>query len=416
MQLLSRLLSRLPRRFSASLRIFTNAPLATSVGIVLCFFVGFADGVLMPFFALWAENEAGISASHIGLLLACYSGGELLATPLVGGIADRVGRRPVLLISTAGVGLGFALLYFTHGVWASALVLIFIGAFESVLHPTISAVIADAIPAEQHRHYFAIARVMSSAGRVAGPAVGSALALFSLGAVFLGSALATLMGTLVIALWLPETLTKNFIPDDEDDSLMGILPAFRDARLAGLLLWAMCLQVAAGWLSSVLPLYAVDAGTLSPSQIGLLFTYAAVLTVLFQLKISAGLAHVSNFRMVIASGCVLVGAFICLLFSSSLVALVLGVSLLSLSQMLFGPLLPTLIMQLAPAHARATYMAAASVATDLKDTVGPAAGTSLYAIAARLPWMVGIPVAICATLALAFNVRKHGQASQVEQT
>jgi len=115
--------------------------------------------------------------------------------------------------------------------------------------------------------------------------------------------------------------------------------------------------------------------------------------------------------MVIASGCVLVGAFICLLFSSSLTALVLGVSLLSLSQMLFGPLLPTLIMQLAPAHARATYMAAASVATDLKDTVGPAAGTSLYAIAARLPWVVGIPVAICATLALAFNVRKHGRTS-----
>lgn len=106
-----RLLSHLPRRFSASLRIFTNAPLATAVGLFLCFFVGFADGVLMPFFALWAEKEAGISASHIGLLLACYSGGELLATPLVGGIADRVGRRPVLLISTAV--WGWALRYST---------------------------------------------------------------------------------------------------------------------------------------------------------------------------------------------------------------------------------------------------------------------------------------------------------------
>jgi len=262
-----RLLSR-PLRFFTSPRIFKNAPFATTVGILLCFFVGFADGVLMPFFALWAEKDAGISAAHIGLLLACYSGGELLATPLVGGIADRVGRRPVLLVSTAGVGLGFALLYFTHGVWASALVLILIGAFESVLHPTISAVIADAIPAEQHRHYFAIARVMSSAGRVAGPAVGALLALSSLGAVFLGSALATLTSTLIIALYLPETLSKDTVQDDDDESLAGILPAFRDARLAGLLLWSMCLQISAGWLSSVLPLYAVNAGTLTPSQTG----------------------------------------------------------------------------------------------------------------------------------------------------
>ncbi|BBB62615.1 hypothetical protein UNDKW_4342 [Undibacterium sp. KW1] len=147
----------------------------------------------MPFFALWAEKDAGISASRIGLLLACYSGGELLATPLVGGIADRVGRRPVLLISTAGVGIGFAILYFTHGVWASALVLILIGAFESVLHPTISAVIADTIPAEQHRYYFSIARVMSSAGRVAGPAVGSVLALFDDGPILMSQSVESSM-------------------------------------------------------------------------------------------------------------------------------------------------------------------------------------------------------------------------------
>ena len=48
---------------------------------------------------------------HIGLLLGCYAGGELLATPLVGGIADRLGRCPVLLVSTFGIGLGFGLLY-----------------------------------------------------------------------------------------------------------------------------------------------------------------------------------------------------------------------------------------------------------------------------------------------------------------
>ena len=51
----------------------------------------------MPFFALWAYKVAGIPIEFIGLLLACCAGGELLATPFVGGIADRVGRRPVLL-------------------------------------------------------------------------------------------------------------------------------------------------------------------------------------------------------------------------------------------------------------------------------------------------------------------------------
>ncbi|MFZ6658276.1 MFS transporter [Undibacterium sp. TJN19] len=403
------LFMRLLSKISSFYSIFTNAPLATSVALSLFFLVGFADGVLMPFFAMWAEKDAGVTAEYIGLLLACYSAGELLATPFVGGIADRLGRRPVLLISTLGVGLGFALLYFVHGVFASAIVLISIGVFESVLHPTISAVIADSIPADQNRYYFSVARVMSNAGHVAGPAVGSLLALYSLGAVFLGSAVATLLGALIIFFCLPETLIKKDINGDEeeDESLSGILPAFRDARLSGLLMWSMCLQISSGWLTSVLPLYAVDAGTLTPSQVGLLFTYAATLTVLFQLWVSRVLASVANLWMVIGSGAVLIAAFAALLFSSGIVGLVLGVSLLSLSQMLFGPLLPTLIMSLAPSHARATYLAAASVTADLKDTLGPAAGTFLYGISARLPWFVGMPVALCATLALAFTIRRH---------
>jgi len=79
-----------------------------------------ADGILMPFFALWAHKDAGIPIEYIGLLLGCYAGGELLATPFVGGIADRIGRRPVLLVSTCGVGTGFLLLYLVHGAAATA--------------------------------------------------------------------------------------------------------------------------------------------------------------------------------------------------------------------------------------------------------------------------------------------------------
>ena len=136
----------------------------------LFFAAAVADGILMPFFALWAHKVAGIPIEFIGLLLGCYAGGELLATPFVGGIADRVGRRPVLLISTCGVGCGFILLYMVHGAFAVAAALITIGVFESVLHPTASTVIADVVPAETRREHFAARRVMSNAGSMAGPA------------------------------------------------------------------------------------------------------------------------------------------------------------------------------------------------------------------------------------------------------
>ncbi len=89
----------LSKFISSAVVLFRELPGPARVGLFLFFVAGLADGVLMPFFALWAQQNAGIPTEYIGLLLGCYAGGELLATPFVGGIADRVGRRPVLLVS-----------------------------------------------------------------------------------------------------------------------------------------------------------------------------------------------------------------------------------------------------------------------------------------------------------------------------
>jgi DHA1 family tetracycline resistance protein-like MFS transporter len=110
---------------------------------------------------------------------------------------------------------------------------------------------------------------------------------------------------------------------------------------------------------------------------------------------------------VLASGVALALAFVALLISASLPFLVAAMTLLVLSQMLFGPLTQTLVTELAPPGARATYMAAFAVVGDLKDTAGPAIGTYLYAIAMGLPWMVGMPVALLASLGLALAARRH---------
>ena len=133
---------------SENLALLRDLPRAARIALFLFLVAGLADGTLMPFFALWAQREAGVPVAYIGLLLGCYAGGELLATPFVGGIADRLGRRPLLLASTAGVGLGFLLLYVTRGALAAAGALFVIGIFESVLHPTAATAIADVVPAE----------------------------------------------------------------------------------------------------------------------------------------------------------------------------------------------------------------------------------------------------------------------------
>jgi len=394
---------------TSAIGTFRAAPRAVRVALFLFLVASMADGTLMPFFALWAHKDAGIPTEYIGLLLGCYAGGELLATPFVGGIADRVGRRPVLLISTTGVGLGFVLLYFAHGAIATAASLITIGVFESVLHPTAATAIADVVPNERLREHFALTRIMSNAGRVAGPALGAALALWSLQLVFFGSAAAILAGAAVVAAFMPETLPRAGAGtgDEDDDSLLALTAAFRDRRLAGLLLSVAVLEIAVSWIESITPLYADAAGTLSPSGIGMLFSYAGVLGVIFQLPVTQASKRLSSSSTVLWSGATQALAFVCLLLSPTLVSLIAAITLVAFAAMLSGPLAQVIVSELAPRNAQATYQAAFSVVFDMKDAAGPAIGTWLYALSAVLPWGTGLITSLAAAFALATAARRH---------
>jgi MFS family permease len=410
--------TRIFKFLTSSITAFTAAPRAARVGSFLFFVASVADGTLMPFFPLWARNDAGIPVEYIGLLLGCYAGGELLATPFVGGIADRVGRRPVLLASTTGIGVGFILLFFAPGVIATAFSLLVIGVFESVLHPTAATVITDVVPEDERRGHFAMTRIMSNAGRIIGPALGGVLALWSLHLVFFGAAVTILIGAVAVAVLLPETWQgrASHDSDDDDESLTALGAAFRDRRLAGLLLSISVLEIAVSWIEAVTPLYATAAGALTPTGIGMLFAYAGVIGVIFQLPVTQASQRISGFATVLWSGAIEALAFVFLLPAPAIPLLIAAITLATLARMLSGPLVQTIVSELAPRNAQATYQAAFSVVFDMKDAVGPAIGTWLYAMSTALPWGTGIVASIAASLALAVATRRHeaGQSSKSE--
>jgi MFS transporter, DHA1 family, tetracycline resistance protein len=392
------------------------------LGLLLFVCAGFADGALVPFFPLWA-SDTGIPVGAIGLLFACYAGGELVAMPLIGGIADRIGRRPVLIGASLGVGFGFVALFFAHGVTAAGAVLLVTGMCESVLHPTIMTVIADVTSPTAQRRWFGLVRVSASAGQVLGPAAGSVLAQHSLGSVFLASGGILLLGGLAMLTALPETIgfgrtagdgKSHQDDDEEEEGLSALLPILRDGRLAMLLLWFMLFEIAGNWIETVIPLFARDNGLLTPSGVGMLFAYAGALTICLQMLISRIGQHRSGLSLTIGAGGASVLGFALLIASPSMIAVIGAVSLCAIAQMLTGPLVPTAINALAPPERRATYMAASSVAIDLKDSLGPSIGTALYALAPRLPWIAGIPLVALASLGLgvAIGRTRHQEATE----
>ena len=93
-----------------------GAPRTTLVVVfatILIDFVGFS--VLIPVLPLYADR-LGATPVQVGLILALYALAQLLFLPVWGWVSDRVGRRPVLLVSLAGTAASFVLLALAESV------------------------------------------------------------------------------------------------------------------------------------------------------------------------------------------------------------------------------------------------------------------------------------------------------------
>jgi multidrug resistance protein len=170
-------------------------------GCVLLDLIGF--GIVLPILPLWAERF-GARPGAIGALVATYSAFQLVCAPLWGWLSDRVGRKPVLVLSLLGTAAGSLL----TGL-ASSLVLLFVGrAIDGMSGASVAvaqAAVADlAEPAERPR-LLGLVGAAFGLGFVAGPALGALAALGGPRAPFLVAAGLAGCNAVVAAARLPET-------------------------------------------------------------------------------------------------------------------------------------------------------------------------------------------------------------------
>jgi multidrug resistance protein len=166
--------------------------------------VGF--GIIIPLLPFYARTF-GASPIAIGLLFASFSLAQLLASPLLGDLSDRWGRRPVLLLSLIGTAVSFAMLAV-----AQSLAMLFAARIVDGLSggniTTARAYIADITTEENRAKAYGILGAGFGLGFIVGPALGAALSQVSYTAPIWAAALITLVATVLAWWWLPETVHR----------------------------------------------------------------------------------------------------------------------------------------------------------------------------------------------------------------
>ncbi len=197
-----------------------KSPLLPIFLIVLVDILGMT--IILPLLPFYAERM-GASAFVVGLLVASYAACQLVAGPILGQISDKVGRRPVLIVSQLGTLIGFLILANAHVLWVVFLSRIIDGATAGNLSIA-QAYIADVTRPSERSKSFAVIGIAFGIGFLIGPAISGFLSTYSYSAPIYAAA--ALSFTSILCTWF--LLPKNpVIPDREEGEMAAPLPGGR---------------------------------------------------------------------------------------------------------------------------------------------------------------------------------------------
>jgi multidrug resistance protein len=242
-------------------------------------------GILVPVIP-YIVREYRTDAVTVGWLATSFSLAQFLASPAMGLLSDRFGRRPVLLWSILGTAAG----YFLFG-FAQSLALLFAARIlDGITGGNISTAqsyIADVTPPEDRAKSFGLIGAAFGIGFVAGPALGGALSKLSLHAPAFAAGFLSLATFFAAYFILPESLPaahRRRAPVSLADlnPFRSLVLGFARRGLRPIFLGWFLLTLPFAGMQSNFALFTLVRFSLTPADNALLFTYLGVLATFFQ--------------------------------------------------------------------------------------------------------------------------------------
>jgi MFS family permease len=409
-----------------------KSALATVFLVVVIDLLGF--GIILPLLPFYAQEFAA-SAVMIGLLYSVYSFMQLIFSPIWGSWSDRIGRRPIMLLSTFGAVIA----YVVFGLAESLGVLFFSRVIAGMMGGNIStaqAYIADVTDSANRARGMGLIGAAFGIGFVIGPATATALihptfhemianAGFTEFASWMGenryalpgffAAFLSFCSFLMVLFKLPETVDTSKPREKVFRRPSVFTPKFwrllkdqkgKSARgyLIPLVIGFFLLSFGESSLYSAFPLFAESQLNMTAEQVGIQFFYIGIIAVIVQGFLIKSLTNafseeklfmVGNILMVIGLGLIP--------FATSMLTLAIFLGLMALGKSLNTPTITSLISKEASEDNVGAVMGASQGLSGLGRMIGPTWGGALFAVYFGLPF-VATAIIVAATVWIAIGL------------
>ena len=364
----------------------------------------FGAGLVYPFATIHFHLEVGLALSIVGVGLLANNVATATGTAVGGYLADRYGRRPVMVGSMALSALtlaAYALV--TTGVGFVA-VATAAGLTTGLYAPASQAMIADLTDPEERERGYGLLKVASNVGFGSGFVVGGVLYEFASTAVFVADGLTSAVVAVVLLVALPR-VHDGRAAATLSESVGDWGRAISQRRLVFLALLNVGFAVMYAQMQATVPVVASETLGLDSAEIGTLYVLNPLVLVVFQMPVLSAIGDWRRTRGLVASTAFWGVSFLAVVLID-FVPTRLGVGLVgaflvlrTVGEVLHSPLVTSLASDLGHADERGSRLSLIEIAKRLGMGVGAALGGAFfdYGVAALL-WpalIVG-----CAGLAL----------------
>lgn len=348
------------------------------------------------FMALYLTLDRGYSASYAGLVASLHGLGGVVSALGAGVMADRLGRRPTLLIAQTSTAASVALLGFMHDPVAIAAVAFLVGMASNASRPAVQAMMADIVRPEDRVRAFSLNYWAINLGFAVSSMAAGFIAEFSYLAGFLIEAGMTLVCAVVVFLKLPESRPTATAKQAEADISLGTV--LRDGRYMAVVGLSFLVALVFQQGSVGLPVAMGRAG-FSPADYGLAIAVNGILIVALQIPVTRLIEHRDPRMLLIASSLLAGYGFGLTAFAGSVGVFALTVCVWTLAEIVSAPTQTGLVVRLSPMHGRGRYQGMYTLSWSVASLIAPLmSGTVIDRYGAQ--WLWGM----CAVVGMAAGV------------
>jgi DHA1 family multidrug resistance protein-like MFS transporter len=357
------------------------------------FVVMLGYGIIIPIFPFYIESM-GAGGTELGLLVASYAVMRLIFGPIWGGLSDRVGRKPILLIGILGYVITMVWFGLATQLWMLFAARILSGILSSATAPTTMAYIGDSTPEDERGGGMGLLGAAGGVGAIIGPAVGGFLAATSLSMPFFIAAGLALLSLILAVIFLPESYPVREQKVKEQEAIID-LRAWWQALFSPIgTLFILTFISTCGLMifANVFGLYGMERFNYGPEQVGIIMMVMGLVSALAQGLLAGPATKYWGDEMVIKIGLLATAlSFGLMLLANTFVTVILTTAFFALTVSMSSPALLSLTSRRATVP-QGIAMGLSNSFVSLGRIVGPILGGAVLDIHLSLPYISGAAI------------------------